>query len=336
MDGLLGLRRPGRRWCACWCATATCSTAWKPAWRASAAWRCAPCMRCGATPAAAPPQHRRALRPRQRFFRLFLSPDLMYSSAMFAGEDDTLEAGLRPQARPHLPQARAAARRSRGRDRHRLGRLRAARGARTTAATSPPPRSRASSTRWPAQRVAAAGLRRPRRPCCWRTTATSRGQYDKLVSIEMIEAIGAPLPRHLLSPSCGALLKPDGLALVQAITIEDHRYEQALRLGRLHPAPHLPRQLHSLGRGDARGQDPRQRPAPGPPRGLRRPTRRRCAPGASASSRGCRQVRALGFDERFMRMWEFYLCYCEGGFRERSIGVAQLLLAKPGNRRAAG
>jgi cyclopropane-fatty-acyl-phospholipid synthase len=40
-------------------------------------------------------------------------------------------------------------------------------------------------------------------------------------------------------------------------------------------------------------------------------------------------VRAQGFDDRFIRMWEFYLCYCEGGFIERSIGTAQVLLAKP-------
>jgi cyclopropane-fatty-acyl-phospholipid synthase len=40
-------------------------------------------------------------------------------------------------------------------------------------------------------------------------------------------------------------------------------------------------------------------------------------------------VRTQGFDERFIRMWEFYLCYCEGGFIERSIGTAQVLLAKP-------
>jgi cyclopropane-fatty-acyl-phospholipid synthase len=46
------------------------------------------------------------------------------------------------------------------------------------------------------------------------------------------------------------------------------------------------------------------------------------------------RVRALGFDERFLRMWEFYLAYCEGGFRERSIGVAQLLFARPGYRPA--
>jgi cyclopropane-fatty-acyl-phospholipid synthase len=43
-----------------------------------------------------------------------------------------------------------------------------------------------------------------------------------------------------------------------------------------------------------------------------------------------REVRSQGFDERFIRLWEFYLAYCEGGFRERSIGVSHLLLARPG------
>ena len=46
------------------------------------------------------------------------------------------------------------------------------------------------------------------------------------------------------------------------------------------------------------------------------------------------EVRALGFEERFVRMWEFYLCYCEGGFSERSISAVHLLLARSGNRRA--
>ena len=44
-------------------------------------------------------------------------------------------------------------------------------------------------------------------------------------------------------------------------------------------------------------------------------------------------IRALGYSERFVRMWEFYLCYCEGGFEERALGDVQMLLAKPGNRR---
>jgi cyclopropane-fatty-acyl-phospholipid synthase len=41
------------------------------------------------------------------------------------------------------------------------------------------------------------------------------------------------------------------------------------------------------------------------------------------------QVKKQGFDQRFIRMWEYYLCYCEGGFRERVIGTAQVVLAKP-------
>jgi cyclopropane-fatty-acyl-phospholipid synthase len=44
------------------------------------------------------------------------------------------------------------------------------------------------------------------------------------------------------------------------------------------------------------------------------------------------EARTQGFDERFLRMWEFYLAYCEGGFRERSIGVSHLLFARPGYR----
>ena len=44
-------------------------------------------------------------------------------------------------------------------------------------------------------------------------------------------------------------------------------------------------------------------------------------------------VSALGFDDRFIRTWHYYLCYCEAGFRERQIGVSQLLLTKPASRR---
>ena len=44
------------------------------------------------------------------------------------------------------------------------------------------------------------------------------------------------------------------------------------------------------------------------------------------------QVRALGYDERFIRMWEFYLAYCEAGFLERSIGDVHLWLSKPAAR----
>jgi cyclopropane-fatty-acyl-phospholipid synthase len=45
------------------------------------------------------------------------------------------------------------------------------------------------------------------------------------------------------------------------------------------------------------------------------------------------RIRALGYSREFLRMWEFYLCYCEGGFIERAIGDVHMLLAKPDNRR---
>jgi cyclopropane-fatty-acyl-phospholipid synthase len=157
-----------------------------------------------------------------------------------------------------------------------------------------------------------------------------RGQYDKLVSIEMIEAIGARyLPTYFAK--LGALLKPDGLGLIQAITIEDHRYELALHSvdfikRHVFPGSFIPSiaamleaksracdlaliQLEDFGLGYARTLEAwRERFLAALP-----------------------QVRAQGYDERFIRLWEFYLAYCEGGFRERSIGVAQLLLAKPGH-----
>ena len=47
------------------------------------------------------------------------------------------------------------------------------------------------------------------------------------------------------------------------------------------------------------------------------------------------EVRRLGYRESFIRLWEFYLCYCEGGFAERQLGDVQMLLTKPGSRRPA-
>jgi len=157
------------------------------------------------------------------------------------------------------------------------------------------------------------------------------GRYDKLVSIEMIEAIGAEYLPHYFT-QLGRLLADDGLALVQAITIEDHRYAQALRSvdfikRHVFPGSFIPSvqailaaktracelalvQLEDFGLSYARTLEAWRE--------------------AFLTRRA--EVRALGFDERFIRMWEYYLAYCEGGFRERSIGVAQLLFAAPGYR----
>ena len=165
----------------------------------------------------------------------------------------TLARRLARQARPHLPQARAAARRPRARDRHRLGRLRAARGARTTAAASPRPRSRASSTSSRASACDAAGLA-DRVTCCSRTIATCAARYDKLVSIEMIEAVGHGSIDDVLPPLRASCSSRDGAMLLQAITIADQHYERGARLGRLHQALHLSRAAAS--RRSARSRAP--------------------------------------------------------------------------------
>ena len=55
---------------------------------------------------------------------------------------------------------------------------------------------------------------------------------------------------------------------------------------------------------------------------------KRSTPGASDSSTSD-EVQALGFDKYFIRMWNYYLCYCQGGFQERIIGTTQIVLAKP-------
>ncbi|GAA0240356.1 cyclopropane-fatty-acyl-phospholipid synthase family protein [Rhodanobacter caeni] len=160
------------------------------------------------------------------------------------------------------------------------------------------------------------------------------GQYDKLVSIEMIEAIGAPY-LDVYFAKVGALLKPDGLALLQAITIEDHRYAQALKSvdfikRHVFPGSFIP-SVNALLAAKTRTSDlaPIQLEDFGSSYALTLKAWR------ERFMANLVQVRAQGFDECFIRLWEFYLAYCEGGFRERSIGVAQLLLAKPGNRRAA-
>lgn len=157
------------------------------------------------------------------------------------------------------------------------------------------------------------------------------GQYDKLVSIEMVEAVGA---EHLATyfRQCGRLLKPDGAMLLQAITIADQRYAAALKevdfiQKHIFPGGFLP-SVTALAAALTAASDLRavhlEDIGPHYAETLAR-WRRNFLAGLDA-------VRALGFDERFIRMWNFYLCYCEGGFRERDLGTAQMLLAKPGWR----
>ncbi len=158
------------------------------------------------------------------------------------------------------------------------------------------------------------------------------GRYDKLVSIEMIEAIGHAYYDTYFA-RCSELLKPEGAMLLQAITIPDQRFEQARRsvdfIQRyIFPGSCIP-SVAALTRSIARASD------------LRVFDLEDIGPHYATTLAHWREnfranlprVRALGYGEEFIRMWEFYLCYCEGGFAERALGDVLMLLVKPGNRR---
>lgn len=158
------------------------------------------------------------------------------------------------------------------------------------------------------------------------------GVYDKLASIEMIEAVGHEyLPTYFAK--CSELLASDGMMALQAITIPDQRYETYRKSTdfiqkHIFPGGCLP----SLGAicGAVRDRtDLRishlQDLAPHYARTLREWHRR-------LEDRKER-IRSLGADQWFLRSWEYYFSYSEAGFAERQIGVSQIILSKPDCRR---
>ena len=266
------------------------------------------------------------------FFRLFLSADLMYSSALWDGPDDTLEAASTRKLDAICRQLELKP----GDRVVEIGTgwggfaVHAAKhyGCHVTTTTI----SREQYV-LAAARVAEAGLQE-RVTLRLDDYRDLDGQYDKLVSIEMIEAIGAEYLDTYFG-QLGRLLRPDGLALVQAITIEDHRYDQALDSvdfikRHVFPGSFIP-SVNAMLAAKTRASD------------LGLVALRDFGDSYARTLKAWRErflahlsdVRAQGFDERFIRMWTFYLAYCEGGFRERSIGVSHLLLAKPGWRAAS-
>ncbi len=161
------------------------------------------------------------------------------------------------------------------------------------------------------------------------------GRYDKLVSIEMIEAVGwRDFPTFF--ERCSELLRDDGRMLLQAIVIDDRAYEveKASRsFIRTHIFPNgcLPSQ-EVIARCVARLTDMRTVGLEDLTPHYAETLRRWRANFEAAAAR----LEGLGYDERFRRLWRMYLSYCEAGFAERRIGLVQLLLAKPGWRRYAG
>jgi cyclopropane-fatty-acyl-phospholipid synthase len=154
------------------------------------------------------------------------------------------------------------------------------------------------------------------------------GQYDKLVSVEMIEAVGKSyLPNFF--EKCASLLTQQGLMLLQSITIDDRRYESYSKdvdfiQTHIFPGGFLPsqlvinqhlkkytdlmiRDLHDIGMDYAKTLQQWH----------------------VSFLQNASELAKDGYDERFMRMWRYYLSYCEGGFLERTISTVQLLMSKP-------
>lgn len=158
-----------------------------------------------------------------------------------------------------------------------------------------------------------------------------KGSFDKLVSVEMIEAVGYQFFDKFFRV-CSERLKPQGMMLLQAIVIPDQRYDSYRRsvdfIQRyIFPGGCLPSVgaiCHSANRKTDFRLFHLEDITPHYAETLLLWRLRFRA--------NLDQVRKLGFSEEFIRTWEFYFCYCEGAFRERAIGDVQILLTKPGYR----
>jgi len=157
------------------------------------------------------------------------------------------------------------------------------------------------------------------------------GQFDKLVSIEMIEAIDHDLFDTYFA-KCSDLLKPQGAMLIQAITIADQRYDEYRKsidfIQRyIFPGSGLP---SSAVMTDSVARKTDMRLLGLDDIGLHYATTLQRWRENFFAQIGA--VREQGFSDTFIRMWEYYLCYCEGAFRERAISDVQILFAKPESR----
>jgi len=153
------------------------------------------------------------------------------------------------------------------------------------------------------------------------------GTYDKIVSVEMIEAVGYEFFDTYFK-QCSQLLKPQGVMLLQAITIADKRYEQTKRsvdfIQRyIFPGGCLP-SVTAIANNITKHTD------------LQVLSLDEIGHHYATTLNTWRQnihsnigeIHKLGYSETFLRMWNYYLCYCEGAFHERAIGTVHMLLGR--------
>ena len=157
------------------------------------------------------------------------------------------------------------------------------------------------------------------------------GKFDKLVSVEMIEAVGHQYYETYFN-KCSELLKPTGMMLLQAITISDQQFEAAKTsvdfIKRyIFPGSCIP-SVTAMQQAITNSSD------------LRLYDLKDIGPHYATTLNHWRkninanmdEIKKLGYSDEFMKMWDFYLCYCEGGFIERVISDVHMLLVKPNNR----
>ena len=260
------------------------------------------------------------------FFSLFLDPWMMYSSAIYPREDSVLNDAAEYKLRYICERLDLRA------DDHLLEigsgwgglAIYAARhyGCRVTTTTISD-----EQYRYAERRIGEQGLQ-DRITLLKQDYRELQGQFDKLVSVEMIEAVGHAFYASFFK-TCSRLLKPTGLALIQAILTGDQRFHAEKNRSDfirryIFPGGCLPSHqiisTHLARDTDMQcvGYDD-----------ITLHYARTLADWRSAFTAKLHAVRAQGFDEMFIRMWEFYLCYCEAGFAERRIHTGQFLLAKP-------
>ncbi|MDX1490902.1 MAG: cyclopropane-fatty-acyl-phospholipid synthase family protein [Pseudohongiellaceae bacterium] len=260
------------------------------------------------------------------FFATFLDPTMMYSAAIFPSDDCELEEAsvnklvhtcerLQLKADDHLLEIGSG-----------WGSLaiHAAKeyGCKVTTATLSKEQYEFASAR-----IKAEGLE-DKVNIVLRDYRDLEGQYDKLVSIEMIEAVGHEFYCEYFA-QCSRLLKEDGLMLIQAITISDQRYHQAKKsvdfIQRyIFPGGCLPSNS-AIAEHIAKDTDMQIVGV----EDITRDYSLTLGHWRKAFLDERDAVESLGFSEEFIRMWDYYLAYCQGGFAERVIHTAQFLCAKP-------
>ncbi len=156
------------------------------------------------------------------------------------------------------------------------------------------------------------------------------GQYDKLVSIEMIEAVGHQYFDEYFE-KCNSMLKNDGLMLLQGITMSQQNYQQHLQnvdfIRRyIFPGGCLP---SIVGIGESIGRTGNMRIVH--LEDITAHYAKTLRQWRFQFFKNIHRVRDLGYDDRFIRMWHFYLCYCEAAFAERRVNTVQMVMAKPNN-----